>query len=46
VGDGTGSGTGTKAFESGKIYTIVVRGIAGTAVPAAQQVKAVIIQNN
>lgn len=46
VGDGTGSGTGTKAFESGKIYTIVLRGIAGTAVPQAQQVQAVIIANN
>ena len=46
VGDGSGSGTGTKAFESGKIYTIVIRGIAGTAVPQPQQVQAVIIQNN
>lgn len=46
VGDGSGQGTGTKAFESGKIYTIVVRGIAGTAVPQAQQIQAVIIQNN
>lgn len=46
VGDGSGSGTGTKVFESGKIYTIVVRGIAGTAVPQAQQVQAVIIANN
>lgn len=46
VGDGTGSGTGTKNFEAGKIYTIVVRGIAGVGVPAAQQAQAVIIQNN
>lgn len=46
VGDGTGAGTGSKTFEAGKIYTVVVRGIAGTGVPAAQQVQAVIIQNN
>jgi len=46
VGDGTGAGTGTKTFEAGKIYTVVVRGIAGTGVPAAQQIQAVIIQNN
>ncbi|MBT9394730.1 DUF4397 domain-containing protein [Hymenobacter sp. NST-14] len=45
VGDGSGSGTGTKTFEAGKIYTIVVRGIAGATVPADQQPKAVIIQN-
>jgi hypothetical protein len=46
VGDGTGTGTGTKNYESGKIYTVVVRGIAGTGVPAAQQPQAVIIQHN
>ena len=46
VGDGTGTGTGSKTFESGKIYTIVVRGIAGNGVPAAQQLQAVIIPNN
>ena len=46
VGDGAGAGTGVKTFESGKIYTVVVRGIAGTAVPAAQQVQAAIIQHN
>ena len=46
VGDGSGAGTGTKNYESGKIYTIVVRGIAGSAVPAAQQPQAVIIQHN
>ena len=46
VGDGTGTGTGSKTFESGKIYTVVLRGIAGTGVPAAQQLQAVIIQNN
>ena len=46
VGDGSGSGTGTKNFEAGKIYTIVVRGLAGAGVPTAQQPQAVIIQNN
>jgi hypothetical protein len=46
VGDGTGAGTGTKTYEAGKIYTIVVRGIAGSAVPAVQQPQAVIIQHN
>jgi hypothetical protein len=46
VGDGNGAGTGTKTFEQGKIYTVVVRGISGTAVPAAQQIQAVIIPNN
>lgn len=47
VGDGTGTGTATtKAFETGKIYTIVVRGIAGTAIPQAQQLQVVIIGNN
>ena len=46
VGDGTGAGTGSKTFESGKIYTIVVRGISGNGVPAAQQLQAVIIPNN
>jgi hypothetical protein len=46
VGDGSGSGTGTKTYEAGKIYTIVVRGIAGSAVPAVQQPQAVIVANN
>lgn len=46
VGDGMGAGTGVKTFESGKIYTIVVRGISGTGVPAAQQIQAVIVPNN
>lgn len=46
VGDGSGAGTGVKNYEAGKIYTIVVRGIAGAGVPAAQAVQAVIIQNN
>lgn len=46
VGDGSGSGSGTKNYEAGKIYTILVRGIAGSGVPTAQQPQAVIIQNN
>ncbi len=46
VGDGSGSGSGTKNYESGKIYTIIVRGIAGAGVPAAQAPQAVIVQNN
>ncbi|GAB3575889.1 DUF4397 domain-containing protein [Hymenobacter daeguensis] len=46
VGDGTGAGTGTKTFESGKIYTVIVRGISGPGVPTAQQVQAVIVANN
>lgn len=45
VGDGSGSGSGTKNYEAGKIYTIVVRGIAGATVQADQQPKAVIMQN-
>ncbi len=50
VGDGTGAGTGamgtgTKNYEAGKIYTIVVRGTAGTPDPTRQP-KAFIIQNN
>lgn len=46
VGDGTGTGTGTKTFEAGKIYTVVVRGVSGSGIPAAQQVQAVIVANN
>ena len=46
VGDGSGAGTGTYKYLEGKAYTIVVRGIAGSGVPAAQQPQAVIIPNN
>ncbi|MFD2719712.1 DUF4397 domain-containing protein [Hymenobacter monticola] len=49
VGDGSGSGTGSKTYEAGKIYTVVVRGLVpttGQTVPAAQQLQAVVIQNN
>lgn len=50
VGDGTGTGTGamntgTKNYEAGKIYTIVVRGVAGNPDPARQP-KAFIMQHN
>jgi hypothetical protein len=46
VGDGSGTGTGVKNYESGKIYTILVRGIAGAGVSAPQQPQAVVIQHN
>lgn len=46
VGDGSGAGTGTKAYESGKIYTIILRGISGALVDPALQPKAVLVQNN
>jgi hypothetical protein len=46
VGDGAGTGSGTKNYEAGKIYTILVRGIEGSTVPAAQRPEAVIIQHN
>ena len=45
VGDGTGAGTGSKKYEAGKIYTIVVRGLANSF-DATLQPKAVIIANN
>ncbi|GAA4046192.1 hypothetical protein GCM10022409_35340 [Hymenobacter glaciei] len=46
VGDGTGTGAGVYKYLEGKAYTIVVRGIAGSGVPTAQQPQAVIIPNN
>lgn len=46
VGDGSGTGTGSKNYEAGKIYTIVVRGIDGPGVPPAQQVQVVVLANN
>ncbi|WP_400193443.1 DUF4397 domain-containing protein [Hymenobacter sp. B81] len=45
VGDGTGTGNGSKNYEAGKIYTILVRGIVGSF-DTALQPKAVIIQHN
>ncbi|MDF7813078.1 DUF4397 domain-containing protein [Hymenobacter sp. YC55] len=47
VGDGTGSGSvGNKAYEAGKIYTVVVRGVNSTLLDPTLQPRAVIIQNN
>jgi len=45
VGDGTGSGTGTKNYVAGKIYTIVVRG-AESNLDATLKPKAYIMENN
>ena len=45
VGDGTGSGAGTKTYAAGKIYTIVVRG-AESNLDSALKPKAYIIENN
>lgn len=45
VGDGSGSGAGTKAYEAGKIYTLVVSGTAGS-LNADQKLKAFLFQNN
>ena len=46
VGDGTGTAAGVYKYLEGKAYTIVVRGIAGSGVPSAQQPQAVVIPNN
>lgn len=46
VGDGSGSGTGTKAYEAGKIYTVVLRGTTSPLVSTDLQPKAILIQNN
>jgi Domain of unknown function (DUF4397) len=57
VGDGTGGatpangGTSTpttvnKRYEAGKIYTVVVRGSNSPLLPAAQQPRVIVIQNN
>lgn len=46
VGDGSGSGTGSKTLEAGKIYTVLVRGIATPGAAVAQQPRATIIANN
>lgn len=45
VGDGSGSGTGTKKYEEGKVYTVVVSGIQGS-LNQDQKLKAFLIQNN
>lgn len=45
VGDGSGSGMGTKNYEAGKIYTVVVSGTPGS-ISQEQRVKAFLSQNN
>lgn len=45
VGDGTGTGAGTKNYEAGKLYTVVVSGTAGS-LNQNQQLKAFLSQNN
>lgn len=45
VGDGTGAGTGTKVYEAGKIYTIIVRG-AESNLDANLKPRAYIASNN
>ena len=45
IGDGTGSGTGTKNYESGKIYTVVFSGTNGS-LNGDQKLKAFLSQNN
>jgi hypothetical protein len=46
VGDGTGAGTGTKNYESGKVYTIIYRGINNPLLDPTLQPKAIVVQNN
>jgi hypothetical protein len=46
VGDGSGSGTGTKAYEAGKIYTVLVQGIKSAGVATNLRTKAIVITNN
>ena len=45
VGDGSGSGTGTKNYEAGKSYTVVVSGTNGS-LNNDQKLKAFVSQNN
>ncbi|WP_201977433.1 DUF4397 domain-containing protein [Hymenobacter rubidus] len=45
IGDGSGSGTGTKNYEAGKIYTVVFSGTNGS-LNADQKLKAFLSQNN
>lgn len=45
VGDGSGSGTGSKTYEAGKIYTVVVRGDVNNLDPERKP-KAFLVQNN
>lgn len=45
IGDGSGSGTGTKNYEAGKIYTVVFSGTNGS-LNNDQKLKAFLSQNN
>lgn len=45
VGDGSGSGTGTKNFEANKLYTVVVAGTQGSLIPE-QKIRVFVSQNN
>ena len=45
VGDGSGSGTGMKTYEAGKIYTVLVSGTQGS-LNGDQKLKAFVLQNN
>lgn len=45
VGSGTGAGTGTKVYEAGKFYTVVVTGTYGSGDPT-QALKAFLSTNN
>ena len=46
VGDGSGSGTGLKAYDAGKIYTVLIEGIKSTTVAQNLRLKAVVFGNN
>jgi len=45
VGSGNGAGTGTKTYEAGKVYTLIVSGTAGS-LNSEQSLKAFLSQNN
>jgi hypothetical protein len=45
VGNGTGAGTGTRNYAVGKIYTVLVRGVA-SSLDQTLQPKATVIENN
>jgi hypothetical protein len=47
VGDGSGAGTAAnKAYDAGKIYTVVYRGISGSLVAARLQPQVILLTNN
>ncbi|SMB96148.1 hypothetical protein SAMN00120144_0549 [Hymenobacter roseosalivarius DSM 11622] len=45
VGNGTGAGTGTRNYAAGKIYTVLVRGVA-SSLDQTLQPRATVIENN